>query len=129
MRRFIGFSGHGDAAVGGRPRPFVFGAHHIEDVADKAALLRAQMETTPPPLAGRRPGLLQLLQLFIDHRVDVVRRRTEFDLAEAEKRAHILEGLKIALDHLDDVIKIIRKAKTREEAKSSLMAKYLLSSK
>ena len=56
----------------------------------------------------RELGLLQLLQLFIEHRVDVVRRRTQYDLRKAREREHILLGYRIALDYIDDVIKIIR---------------------
>ena len=55
-------------------------------------------------------SLKQALQLFIDHRRDVILRRTRFDLERAQERAHILEGLKICLDHLDEVIKTIRAA-------------------
>jgi DNA gyrase subunit A len=63
----------------------------------------------------------------VRHRREVVRRRTEFDLAEAERRAHILEGLKIALDHLDEVIALIRAAKDVETARTGLMEKFKLS--
>ncbi len=72
-------------------------------------------------------SLKEMLEYYVEHRFDVVKRRTEHRLREAEKRAHILAGLMTALDHLDDVIRIIRKAKTRDEARNSLMAKYLLS--
>lgn len=59
----------------------------------------------------------------------MVRRRTEFDLDKAQARAHILEGLKIALDHIDEVISLIRSSKTGQEAKEGLMAKFGLSEK
>jgi DNA gyrase subunit A len=72
-------------------------------------------------------NLKELLQLFIDHRHEVVLRRTRFDLEEAEKRAHILEGYKIALDNLDAVIKLIRSSKDPAEAKAGLIAKFKLS--
>ena len=72
-------------------------------------------------------SLKEMLDYFIEHRFDVVRRRTKFDLEQAKARAHILEGLITAIDNLDDVIKLIRKAKTREEARDGLMKKYLLS--
>ena len=65
-------------------------------------------------IAGGRPRVLNLLEIiehFIEFRREVVRRRTEFELRKAEARAHILEGLKIALDHLDAVIKLIRGSK------------------
>ena len=71
-------------------------------------------------------NLKELLQLFIDHRHEVVLRRTKFDLEEAEKRAHILEGYKIALDNLDAVIKLIRSSKDPAEAKAGLVAKFKL---
>src|SRR3989475_9556054 len=62
-------------------------------------------------------SLVELLRSFIEHRVDVVRRRTEYELRQAEARAHILEGLKKALDHIDDIIKLIRGSKTTAEAR------------
>ncbi|MFB3897442.1 MAG: DNA gyrase subunit A [bacterium] len=69
-------------------------------------------------------SLQKMLILFIDHRKDVIIRRTKFELRKAQERAHILEGLKIALDHLDAVIKLIRASKTPEEAKEGLMIKF-----
>src|SRR3954471_2528770 len=66
-------------------------------------------------------GLIQAIQHFIDHRVDVVRRRTVFLLGKARDREHILEGYKLALDNLDAVIKLIRASGSREEAKVSLL--------
>jgi DNA gyrase subunit A len=68
--------------------------------------------------------LMELLRSFIEHRVDVVRRRTEFELRQAEARAHILEGLKKALDHIDEIIKLIRAAKNTMEARTGLMTQY-----
>jgi DNA gyrase subunit A len=70
----------------------------------------------------RELGLDQAIQAFIDHRVDVVQRRTVFLLRKARERAHILEGLKIALDNLDTVIKIIRASGSRAEARENLYA-------
>src|SRR5260221_490808 len=67
-------------------------------------------------------GLIQAIQHFIDHRVDVVRRRTAYLLMKAREREHILEGYKIALDNLDAVIKIIRASGSRHEAKENLLA-------
>jgi DNA gyrase subunit A len=78
---------------------------------------------------GTQPRVLTLkrsLQLYLAHREEVVRRRTEFELLRARRRAHILEGLKIALDHLDAVIKTIRESRTADVARSSLMAKFTL---
>ena len=72
-------------------------------------------------------NLRELLTCFLEHRFDVTKRRIQFDLAKAEARAHILEGLKIAIDNLDAVVKIIRNSKNREEAKVQLMARFGLS--
>jgi DNA gyrase subunit A len=81
-------------------------------------------------IAGGRPKVMPLLDIiehFIDFRREVVRRRTEFELRKAEARAHILEGLKIALDHLDEVIKLIRGSKSPAEARDGLMTQFKLS--
>ncbi|HEY1456680.1 MAG TPA: DNA gyrase subunit A [Candidatus Dormibacteraeota bacterium] len=72
-------------------------------------------------------SLKQALQLFIDHRRSVILRRTRFDLEKAQERAHILEGLKICLDHLDDVIKTIRAAADQEIASTQLQSNFGLS--
>src|SRR3984893_8242939 len=69
-------------------------------------------------------GLKQMLQHFIDHRRTVILRRTRFDLAKAQERAHILEGLKICLDHLDEVIQTIRGARDTEDARTQLQEKF-----
>ncbi|HLA00169.1 MAG TPA: DNA gyrase subunit A, partial [Thermodesulfovibrionales bacterium] len=71
--------------------------------------------------------LKKLLGYFLQHRRDVVMRRTMFELRKAEERAHILEGLKIALDHLDEIIALIRRSRTPEEAKTALIRDYPLS--
>jgi DNA gyrase subunit A len=68
--------------------------------------------------------LLDLLRLFVEHRVDVVRRRTQYELRQAEARAHILEGLQKALDHIDAIIKLIRASKNAGEAREELVAKF-----
>jgi DNA gyrase subunit A len=81
-------------------------------------------------IVGGRPRVLNLLEVieqFIEFRREVVRRRTEFELRKAEARAHILEGLKIALDHLDAVITLIRSARTPPEARTGLVAQFSLS--
>lgn len=81
-------------------------------------------------LVKGRPKLLNLKDLiskFVDHRHEVVVRRTQYELRQAEARAHILEGLLIALDHLDEVISLIRNSATPEEAKNGLMTNYELS--
>jgi DNA gyrase subunit A len=93
-----------------------------------------QMETTFGiillALVNGQPRILTLKRLlshFLQHRRDVVLRRTRFELRKAEERAHILEGLKIALDHLDEIIALIRRSKTPEEARTGLMTDYPLS--
>jgi DNA gyrase subunit A len=70
--------------------------------------------------------LRQALQHFLDYRFDVITRRTKFELAEAEKRAHILEGLKIAIENIDEVVQIIKKSKDTPEAKTNLMKRFKL---
>lgn len=72
-------------------------------------------------------GLQDIISEHIKHRQVVVRRRTEFELRKAKDRAHILEGLKIALDHIDEIIKVIRASKNTDEAQESLMTKFKLS--
>ena len=79
------------------------------------AIVHGQPRTLP---------LLEALQLFIDHRVNVVRRRTEYDLRKAQERAHILEGFLKALSHLDAIIKLIRASKTPAEARAGLIASF-----
>src|SRR6202007_2643021 len=68
----------------------------------------------------RELGLIQLLNLFIAHRIDVVRGRTQYDLRKAEEREHILLGYQIALDYLDEVIRIIRGSASRANARENL---------
>ena len=75
----------------------------------------------------RTLGLKDIIAKYIDHQKSVIIRRTKFDLDKDEKRVHILEGYKIAQDHIDEVIKIIRAAQTDEEAKSKLMSRFGLS--
>lgn len=106
----------------------------IEDVVLNQLFAHSQLQTTfgiiNLALVNNQPRVLSLkemLEYHIEHRFDVVKRRTEHRLKQAEKRAHILAGLMIALDHLDEVIKTIRKAKTRDEARTALMTKFLLS--
>lgn len=72
-------------------------------------------------------GLQEILNEYIKHRQVVVRRRTEYELKKAKERAHILEGYKIALDHIDEVIKLIRASKTSEEAEKGLIKQFKLS--
>lgn len=93
-----------------------------------------QMQTTfgviMLALVHNRPEVLtlkQILDAFIEHRREIVLRRTAFDLRKAEERAHILEGLKIALDHLDAVIALIRRSRSPEEARAGLVRQFALS--
>ena len=75
-------------------------------------------------LTPKTLGLKDIIAKYIDHQKEVIIRRTKFDLIKDEKRVHILEGYKIALDHIDEVVKTIRNAETDEEAKSSLIEKF-----
>ena len=92
--------------------------------------LESSFGVTLLALDKKRPkqmNIRELIDCYIDHRRDVVTRRTKFRLKQAEDRAHILEGYIIALDNLDDFVKIIRASQNREEAKQRLLAKYPLS--
>ncbi|MBT2561900.1 DNA gyrase subunit A [Pedobacter sp. ISL-68] len=96
----------------------------------KYTALQTSFSVNNIALVKGRPQMLNLKDLivhFVDHRHDVVVRRTRYELAEAEKRAHILEGYLIALDHLDEVIKLIRASETPEDARLGLMEKFGLS--
>ena len=72
----------------------------------------------------RELNLKQILRIYLDHRIDVILKRTQFMLKKAEDRAHILKGLKIALDHLDEVISLIRSSANVDEAKEGLISKF-----
>lgn len=74
-------------------------------------------------------NLKQMLSHYLDHQVVIIRRRTEFELRKAEARAHILEGLRIALDHIDEIISLIRSSQTTEIARQGLMDQFSLSEK
>jgi len=96
----------------------------------KYTALQTSFSVNNIALVHGRPMLLNLKDLihhFVEHRHEVVVRRTKFELAEAEKRAHILEGLLIALDNLDAVIKLIRESATPDDAREGLMANFNLS--
>lgn len=83
-------------------------------------------------LVNNKPKVLtlkQTLEHYLDHQVEIIRRRTQFDLNKAEARAHILEGLRIALDHLDEVITLIRGSETTEIARTGLIERFELSEK
>jgi len=79
----------------------------------------ALVDNTPQTL-----GLKTILEEYLKHRLEVVKRRSEFELKEAKAREHILEGLKIAVDHIDEVISIIKKSKDADEAKGKLMSRF-----
>ncbi|MFY0546036.1 DNA gyrase subunit A [Brevibacillus sp. H7] len=81
-------------------------------------------------LVDNRPRVLNLrdmLYYYLQHQREIIRRRTEYDLKQAEARAHILEGLRIALDHIDEIISLIRGSQTTEEARDGLMTRFGLS--
>jgi DNA gyrase subunit A len=106
----------------------------VPDVVLNNLFKHTQLQTTfgiiMLAIAAGRPKVLPLLEVveqFVEFRRDVVRRRTEFELRKAEARAHILEGLKIALDHLDEVIKLIRGSKSPADAREGLMTSFRLS--
>ncbi|NOW93826.1 DNA gyrase subunit A [Mucilaginibacter sp. SG564] len=93
----------------------------------KYTALQTSFSVNNIALVNGRPMMLNLKDLihhFVEHRHEVVVRRTKFELAEAEKRAHILEGLLIALDHLDEVIRLIRASQTPDEAREGLMSQF-----
>lgn len=93
----------------------------------KNTALQTSFAANVVALVDNRPQTLNLkviLEEYVKHRFIVVTRRSEFELRQANARLHILEGLKIALDHLDEVIKTIRASKTQEEAKTNLMSKF-----
>jgi DNA gyrase subunit A len=96
----------------------------------KYSQLQTSFNVNNIALVHGRPRLLSLKQsikYFVEHRHEVVVRRTQFDLDESEKKAHILEGLLIAIDHLDEVISLIRASKTPDEARDGLMSTFNLS--
>lgn len=106
---------------------------HMAEVVINQLYKHTQMENSFGiiflAVVDNRPELLtlkQILEHFIGHRKEIVLRRTRFDLNKAEARAHILEGLKIALDNLDDVVALIRKSKSPGEAKSRLIQRFEL---
>ncbi|MGR3809517.1 DNA gyrase subunit A [Jiulongibacter sp. NS-SX5] len=96
----------------------------------KYTQLQSSFSINNVALVKGRPFTLNLKEMighYVDHRIDVITRRTEYELKEAEKRAHILEGLLIALDNLDEVIALIRASKDPDEAREGLMTKFELS--
>ena len=96
----------------------------------KYTQLQSSFSVNNIALVNGRPELLNLKDMikhFVAHRHEVVVRRTEYELRQAEKRAHVLEGLLIAIDHLDAVIKLIRASATPDEARTGLMSEFKLS--
>ena len=95
----------------------------------KLTALQSSFSVNNIALLKGRPvtlNLKQLIEAFVDHRHEVVIRRTHYDLRKAEERAHILEGLIIACDHIDEVVQIIRSSKSPEEARTRLMERFSL---
>ena len=95
----------------------------------KYTQLQSSFSVNNIALVNGRPKLLNLKQLighFVEHRHEVLVRKTKFELIQAEKRAHILEGLLIALDNLDEIISLIRNSQTPEDAKNGLMSGFSL---
>src|SRR3989441_1868977 len=106
----------------------------VEDVVLNQLYHHTQMDSTfgiiNLALVDGRPKVLplkEMLQSFVEYRVEVVRRRTQFDLRKARQREHIVEGLLTAIDHLDEVIRIIRRARDGADAQTELITRYLLS--
>src|SRR4051812_40605560 len=107
-----------------------FNPHKVLNNLFKHTAMQAAFNMNMLALVDGQPQTLPLksvLQHYVAHRREIVRRRTEYDLGKARARAHILEGLKIALDHLDAVIKTIRESADVEKAKSNLMSRFDLS--
>src|SRR5947209_4449899 len=106
----------------------------VEDVVLNQLYHHTQMEQTfgviNLALVDGQPKILSLketLQSYVDYRITIVRRRTEYDLRKAREREHIVEGLITAVDHIDEVIRLIRHSRDATEAQSGLMSRYLLS--
>lgn len=96
----------------------------------KYTALQSSFSVNNIALVKGRPQQLNvkdMVKYFVEHRVDVIIRRTQYELRKAQERAHILEGLLIALDHLDEIISLIRAARTPEDARNGLMTNYKLS--
>jgi DNA gyrase subunit A len=108
----------------------------VEDVVLNQLYAHTQMETTFGVInlalvdgAPRVLNLKETLQEYVRYREDVIRRRTAFDLRKAQERSHIVEGLITAIDHIDAIIQLIRRARDVEEAREALMTRHLLSEK
>ena len=96
----------------------------------KQTALQSSFGVNMLALVDGQPKVLNIKEMlyhYLEHQKVVIRRRTQFELKKAEDRAHILEGLRIALDHIDEIIALIRASRTGEEAKNGLMEKFNLS--
>ena len=105
-------------------------AEHVLQQLYRTTQLQTTFSIIMLALVGGEPRMLSLkqaLRVFLDHRVEVVRRRTEFDLLRARERAHIVEGLLTALRHLDEIIKIIRNSNDGDDARQRIMKRFRLS--
>jgi len=98
--------------------------NRLYELTQMQTAFHVNMLALTPDLEPRVMTLKDVLQYYIEHRREVIERRTRFDLKKAEDRAHILEGLKIALDHIDEVINTIRASANRDDAKVNLISKF-----
>ena len=101
--------------------------NQLYELSQMQTAFHVNMLALTPDLEPRVMTLKDILEFYIKHRQEVIERRTKFELRKAKDRAHILEGLKIALDHIDEVINTIRASANREEAKVNLIKKFALS--
>lgn len=101
--------------------------NRLYELTQLQTAFHVNMLALTPDLEPRVMTLKDVLEFYIEHRKEVIERRTRFELKKAEDRAHILEGLKIALDHIDEVINTIRASANRDDAKKNLIAKFELS--
>lgn len=102
--------------------------NQLYELTSMQSAFHVNMLALTPELEPRVMTLKDIFNFYIDHRKEVIKRRTSFELKKAKDRAHILEGLKIALDHIDEVINTIRSSENREKAKENLINKFSLSS-
>lgn len=100
--------------------------NQLYDLTELQTVIHYNLVALVDGLQPRLLNILEILSQFLDHRREVVTRRTKFELKGAQERVHILEGLKIALDHLDAIIGLIRQAKDREAAKVNLISRFKL---
>ena len=101
--------------------------NRLYELSQLQTAFHVNMLALTPDLEPRIMTLKDVLEFYIEHRKEVIERRTQFELKKAEDRAHILEGLKIALDHIDEVISTIRASANRDDAKKNLIKKFELS--